>query len=78
MYNTTKLKARIVEKFGSQNKFAEAIGVDKSVVSKCLNEGRDWKGSNLIKAMRVLEIGDSEVDSYFFTPAVKKTQPREV
>lgn len=78
MFNTEKLKARIIEKFGSQNKFAEAIGVDKSVVSKCLNEGRDWKGSNLIKAIRVLEIDDSEVDAYFFTPAVEKTQPREV
>jgi hypothetical protein len=77
MYNTEKLKARIVEKFGSQKAFAKAIGTTPSTICKYLAFGRDWKGSLLIKAIKALEISDDEVNAYFFTPAVAKTPPRK-
>ena len=74
-YQTDKLKARIIEKFGDQKKFAEAIGVSESTLSRYLSIGRDWKGSIMIKAIRALEIPDDEVDTYFFVPAVSKSKP---
>jgi len=76
-YQTDKLKARIIEKFGDQRKFAQAIGISEPTLSKYLSTGRDWKGSSIIKAIRALEIPDNEVDAYFFVPAVSKSKPRK-
>lgn len=77
-YKTDKLKARIVEKFGDQKTFAEALGMTESMLSRLLNEGKDWKGSMLMKAVDLLEIPSTQVDSYFFEPAVSKGKLDEV
>lgn len=76
-YKTDKLKARIIEKFGDYKTFADAMGMDKSTLSRLLSEGRDWKGSQLMKAIELLEIPAMQVDAYFFEPAVVKTQQKE-
>ena len=65
-YKTDKLSKRIAEKFGTQSAFAKAIGMDKTLLNKILRQGKEWKGSSLIKAVRVLEIPFEEIDSYFF------------
>lgn len=77
IYNTSKLQTRIVEKFGTLTAFAERIGMDKSTLSKLLSEGREWKGSNLIKAVELLEIPYDEIDSYFFESAVEEIKPQK-
>ena len=76
-YKTDKLQSRIIEKFGTQAAFAEALGIDKSTLSKLINEGREWKGSKMMKAVEVLEIPAEEIDSYFFAPAVEELQPQK-
>lgn len=76
-YNTEKLQARITEKFGTQKAFADALGVDKSTLSRLISEGRDWRGSQMMKAVGLLKIPAREIDSYFFTPAVEKSKPRK-
>jgi transcriptional regulator with XRE-family HTH domain len=75
-YKTDKLQARITEKFGTQAAFAEAIGMDKTTLSKLISEGREWKGSKLMQAIKVLEIPGSEIDSYFFEKAVEEIKPQ--
>lgn len=77
-YKTDKLKARIVEKYGDQKTFAEALGMNESTLSRLLTEGKDWKGSMLMKAIDLLEIPQTQVDSYFFEPAVSKEKLQEV
>lgn len=77
-YKTDKLQTRIVEKFGSQAAFADAIGMDKSTLFKLLKEGREWKGSKLMQAIKLLSIPKSEIDSYFFEEIVEETQQKEV
>ena len=77
-YKTEKLEARIIEKFGTQKAFAESLGVTKSTLSRYLSTGRDWKGSTLIKAIRLLEIPEVEIDSYFFAPRVPQKEPKGV
>ena len=74
-YETNKLKTRIIEKFGSYAAFAEKLGMEKSTLSKLINEGREWKGSTMMKAVELLEIPATEIESYFFTPAVGELQP---
>ncbi len=77
-YKTEKLEARIKEKFGTQAAFAEALGLSKSTVSRYLSTGRDWKGSTLIKAIRLLEIPEDQIDVYFFESRVAKSHNSEV
>ena len=77
-YKTDKLKARIVEKYGDQKSFAEALGITESSLSRILNEGRDWKGSVLMKAIELLEIPAVQVDSYFCEIDVSKRKLDEV
>ena len=74
-YKTDKLQARIVEKYGTQKAFCEAMCMEQSTLSRYLSTGRDWKGSLLIKAVELLEIPADEIDGYFFEPAVVKSQP---
>lgn len=76
-YKTDKLEARIVEKFGTQKAFAQAIGASRSAVCRYIKEGHDWRGSTLIKAIRVLEIPQEEIEAYFFEPRVAKKHPKE-
>lgn len=76
-YKTDKLKSRIIEKFGDQKHFAEAMGMNESTISRILSTGREWKGSMMMRAIRLLEIPDELIDSYFFESKVVKRQPRE-
>lgn len=76
IYKTDKLQARIIEKYGTQAAFAEALGMDKTTLSRLISEGREWKGSKMMKAIELLNIPNNEIDSYFFVPAVEELQPR--
>jgi len=74
LFNTDRLKERIIEKYGTQKAFADALGVNKSTVNRYLS-GREWKGKNLLKAARLLDIPAEQIDAYFFEPKVVKRQP---
>ena len=74
-YQTTKLKARILEKYGNQKNFAEALQMDESTLSRYL-AGREWKASAMIKAAELLEIPAEQVGVYFFETKVSKDKPK--
>ena len=77
MYDTSKLKGRIIEVFGTQGAFSEAINRSQAFVSGVLNgksylEQRDielWAG--------LLNIAENELSVYFFTKKVHETEPVE-
>ena len=77
-YKTNKLAGRITEKFGTQKAFAEALGMEQSTLSRLLTDGKDWRGSKLIKAIKLLEIPEQEIEAYFFEQRVAENQPRKV
>lgn len=77
-FKTDKLRGRIVEKFGDQKTFAEALGMTEAMLSRLLNSGKDWKGTFLLKAIDLLEIPSSQVNDYFFDPMVSKEKQEAV
>ena len=77
IYKTDRLKSRIIERYGEQKAFAEALGVDESTLSRYLS-GREWRSSTMMKAVRLLEIPSNEIEVYFFDKAVVKRQPQKV
>ncbi|MGM9630435.1 DUF739 family protein [Butyricicoccus sp.] len=66
-YNYSRLLGRIVEKVGTQYKFAQAIGLSERTVSLKLNGKVGWKQTEIAKACDILDIDKSEICDYFFT-----------
>lgn len=61
-----KLRGRIVEKFGTQGAFAEAMGWRDALLSAKLNNKSEWAFSEVMKACELLDIPLSEAHLYFF------------
>lgn len=70
-YNYRKLRGRIVEKFGTQQAFAEAMRWSERTLSLKLNGKRFWKQPEITLACRLLEIPEDEVMTYFFNQNVQ-------
>lgn len=66
-YNYNKLLGRIVEKVGTQSKFADKMGLSERTISLKLNGKVGWKQSEIARACAVLEIHETEIPAYFFT-----------
>lgn len=67
----SKLRGKIREVFGTQEAFAEAIGMNTVSLSQRLNGKLEWKISEIAKACEVLGIPLLENAEYFFTRKVK-------
>ena len=65
-YDYAKLLGRIVEKCGSQAKFADAIGLSERIVSLKLNGKIGWKQQEIIKCCSVLGLVPDDIPAYFF------------
>ncbi len=66
LFDSSKLTGRIIEKFGTREKFAIAIGTKSPAVSKRLNNTIDMTRTEILKWAEVLEIQKDEIASYFF------------
>lgn len=65
-YDYSKLLGRIVEKQGTQAKFATEMGISERSLSLKLNDKVPWKDTEISKACKILDIADSEMHLYFF------------
>jgi len=65
-FNYSKLKGKIVEKFGSQGKFAEALGVEQNTVSRKLNGISGFSRDDMLIWSALLGIDRDDIGSYFF------------
>ena len=69
----SKLRGRIVEKYGKQGAFAQEIGWSEKSVSDWLNNKKYFPYEAILKSVEALDIQDSEVGAYFFTRLVQGT-----
>jgi transcriptional regulator with XRE-family HTH domain len=74
MFDTSKLRGRIVEKFGSQNAFAEAAHRSVSFVSQYLNGKVSLDQKIIDEWTNLLDIPVNEIDLYFFNKKVHETE----
>ena len=70
-YDYRKLNGRIVEKYGTQARFAEAMGLSERSVSLKLNCKVGWKQPEITLACKLLGIKEREISDYFFTMEVQ-------
>lgn len=66
-YKYNKLRGRIVEKYGSQEKFSEEIGISRVSISKKLNGNTGFSQSDIEKWSSMLGIDSGDYAEYFFT-----------
>lgn len=77
MYDTCKLRGRIVEKFGSQNAFASAVKRSISFVSQYLNGHISLDQETIDNWSEALDIAVEDIPTFFFTKKVHETEKQE-
>lgn len=66
-FDYSKLKGRIIEKYGSQSAFVSEYGVSENTFSKKMNNKVRFTSDDIIKISKMLEIKKEDVGAYFFT-----------
>ena len=72
-YDYRKLSGRIKEMCGTQEAFADQMGMNRATLSQKLNNKTPFTQPEIDKACGILRIEAKEIPVYFFTPDVVKT-----
>lgn len=70
-FNYNKLRGRIVEIYGSQIEFAKAMQWSERTLSLKINGKIPWKQTDIVTAVRLLGLSDSDIQEYFFAVEVQ-------
>ena len=62
-----KLRGKIKEVFGTQDQFAEAIGIGRVSLSQRLNNQLEFTQEEMFRSCDALHIDYAEIPTYFFT-----------
>ena len=65
-YSYNKLRGRIVEKYGTQEKFAEALDVSKQMVSMKMTGRSSFSQKDILAWCDLLGIQHDQISEYFF------------
>lgn len=73
MFDYSKLRGKIVEKYGKFSMFAKAFGLSEHSLSKKLNGKIFFKQDEIARACALLDIDIQEIPAYFFTLKVQQS-----
>lgn len=65
-YKYDRLRGRIVEMYGSQERFAEIIGISANSMSKKMKGKTGFSQKDIVKWSELLNINKAEYSEYFF------------
>lgn len=71
-YDYSKLNGRIIEKCGTQAKFADLMGLSNRTISLKLNNKIKFKQDEIQKAIVILQLDSTDISEYFFNLKVQK------
>lgn len=77
VFNYDKLRQKIKERLGTQDRFAKEIGLGRVSVSQSLNNQREFSAGEMFKSAQVLGFSIAEIPVYFFTEEVQKHEQLE-
>lgn len=69
-YDYSKLKGRIVEKYGTQRAFAEALGTTQVAVSNKMNQKSGFDTKDIERWSDLLEIDRADYSLFYFAKKV--------
>lgn len=70
MFDYSKLRGKIREKFKTQEAFCKVIKCSPTTLSAKLNNAADFSQKEITMAVDALELTQDEISVYFFTQAV--------
>ena len=73
-FDYSKLRGRIREKYGTEQKFAVAMGIGRVSLSSKLNNESDFTRKQMLRAAEVLDLDATQIPEYFFTAVVQKAE----
>ena len=65
-FDYSKLRGKIVEKYGNQSNFASALGISENTLSLKMNNKVRFTTDDITTISRLLEINAGEIGRYFF------------
>lgn len=74
IFDYSRLRGRIKEKFDSQEKLAKQLSYGLTSLNLKLNNHVNFSQVDMLELAAVLDIPDEEFSSYFFTVKVRKTE----
>lgn len=72
VFDYSKLRGKIKEVFGTQDAYANAIGLGRVSVSMRLNNQLEFSQQDMFKSADVLGFPRSQIPEYFFAEKVQK------
>ncbi|MBR1476854.1 MAG: DUF739 family protein [Lachnospiraceae bacterium] len=66
-FKYSKLRGRIVEKYGGQGEFAKAAGLSETAMSMKLKGKRGFSQKDIVKWCTLLDVDMKDVGDYFYT-----------
>lgn len=69
-FDYSKLRGKIIEKYGSQTAFVREFGVSDNTFSMKMNNKVRFTSDDIIKISSMLGISESQIGIYFFTRKV--------
>ena len=73
-FDYDKLRGKIIEKFGSNYRFAAAMGWSERTMSLKITGKRSWKQTEICLAISLLGLSDLDVTEYFFKTKVQRIE----
>ena len=73
VFNTSKLRGRIIEKYGTIGKFAESVGCSTNTISNYLTGSTNLSQDKILQWCDLLVIKEKEIPAYFFTQKVDES-----
>lgn len=70
-FDHSKLRGRIVEKYGTQVEFAKALGVSERTLSLKLNGRIFFSQEEMVRILELLEVPQEKIQLYFFVQKVQ-------
>jgi transcriptional regulator with XRE-family HTH domain len=70
-FNYSKLRGKIIEKFGTQGNFAKVLGVSERTLSLKLNNKIFFSQDEIAKISELLNIDSDKIQIYFFQKEVQ-------
>lgn len=74
-FDYSKLRGRIVEKYGNLTNFCQKTGRDRSAFNMKMLEGGNLRQEVIVAVAEDLDIPETDYKAYFFTPLVEKSKP---
>lgn len=69
-FDYSKLRGKIKEVCGTQDKFSDELGIGRVSLSKRLNNQLEFSQEEILSSCRILGIDSIDIPAYFFTPIV--------